>query len=102
MPKRDYASKLYAQKGDALKLYASKGICLMTVCPKGTMPYDCMPKGDMPNNCMPKGDMPFDWMPIYCPAYFLTIYFEMEVKTHIWHLGCVPKMGLDLDFKINC
>ena len=68
MPKRDYASKLYAQKGDALKLYASKGLCLMTVCPKGTMPYDCMPKGDMPNNCMPKGDMPFDWMPIYCPA----------------------------------
>ena len=63
MPKRDYASKLYAQKGDALKLYASKGVCLMTVCPKGTMPYDCMPK-----NCMPKGDMPFDWMPIYCPA----------------------------------
>ena len=74
MPKRDYASKLYAQKGDALKLYASKGLCLMTVCLKGNMPYDCMPKVDMPNNCMPKGDMPFDWMPIYCPAVFSNRY----------------------------
>ena len=83
MPKRDYASKLYAQKGDALKLYASKGICLMTVCPKGTMPYDCMPKGDMPNNCMPKGDMPFDWMPIYCPAIIL---YTFGVSPYFWSL----------------
>ena len=80
MPKRDYASKLYAQKGDALKLYASKGICLMTVCPKGTMPYNCMPKGDMPYNCMPKGDMPFDWMPIYCPAKYLRSKLEVDRK----------------------